>query len=214
MTDRHVPTPEVTDDVHRSQVPPPEPGYGPKPTAQGVRGYRDLTDDEVALINTIKELQEHLAVVWASVYMREETDHRWADIAKGHLEEGVSALVRSIAKPHDPFAASLRRLGQDAMQRLGQRLAAQAREQHGGLEEPCTCHGSARSPHRRGEHQRWQASDPFSGGTESTVGDQESSSGSTTPDEGVAQQSQDLLPDRPQTIGDSIRRFGWGGEPR
>lgn len=90
------------------------PGYGPNPTAQGVRGYRDLPADDVALINSVKELQENLARVWAVIYLREGTDLRWANISQLHLEEGVSALVRSVAKPHDPFRAALERLQLDA----------------------------------------------------------------------------------------------------
>ena len=89
-----------------------QPGYGPNPPAQGVRGYRDLPADDVALINAIKELQENVADVWAAVFVRTGTDRRWANISKTHLEEGVSALVRSIAKPHDPFAAALQAIGE------------------------------------------------------------------------------------------------------
>lgn len=95
----------------------PTPGYGPSPTAQGVRGYRDLPADDVALINAVKELQENVADIWATIFVREGTDPRWANIAKTHLEEGVSALVRSVAKPHDPFRAALQRLQADAAQR-------------------------------------------------------------------------------------------------
>lgn len=93
------------------------PGYGPNPTSQGVRGYRDLPADDVALINAVKELQESVADVWAAILVREGTDPRWANIAKTHLEEGISALVRSVAKPHDPFRAALLRLQEAADQR-------------------------------------------------------------------------------------------------
>lgn len=91
-----------------------QPGYGPNPTAQGVRGCRDLPADDVALINAVKELQENVANVWAVIYLRPGTDRRWANVAKVHLEEGVSALVRSVAQPHDPFRAALSRLIQEA----------------------------------------------------------------------------------------------------
>lgn len=87
-----------------------EPGYGPSPTSQGVRGYRDLSPEDVKLVNAVKELQENVADVWAAIFLREGTDRRWANIAKTHIEEGVSALVRSVAKPHDPFASALGRL--------------------------------------------------------------------------------------------------------
>jgi len=102
----------------------PDPGYGPSPTAQGVRGYRDLPADDVALINAVKELQESVANVWAAIYLRPGTDQRWANIAKTHLEEGVSALVRSVAKPHDPFRAALERLQAEADRRAADAVQA------------------------------------------------------------------------------------------
>jgi len=125
------PQPDLTGDPIHSQAPAAEPadpphyaghtpGYGPNPTAQGVRGYRDLPPDDVALINAIKELQENVADVWAATLLREGTDQRWANIAKTHLEEGVSALVRSVAKPHDPFRSALVRLQEHAEQRARQ----------------------------------------------------------------------------------------------
>lgn len=121
--------------------PAAQPSYGPSPTAQGVRGYRDLPADDVALINAVKELQENVADVWATIFLREGTDRRWANIAKTHLEEGISALVRSIAKPHDPFAAALERLGLDAMQRLGERLTDAAKStQEQNLAQPSHDH--------------------------------------------------------------------------
>jgi hypothetical protein len=82
------------------------PGHGPTPTAQGVRGYRDLTAEEVIMINGIKEAEEALADVWGTVEAWSTTDPRWLDIARTHFQEGFSALVRSIAKPRDPFQAA------------------------------------------------------------------------------------------------------------
>jgi hypothetical protein len=78
--------------------------YGPSPTSQGVRGYRDLTPEEVALINTIKAEEELLADVWAHVANLAESDKRWVSVARTHFQEGFSALVRSVAQPEDPFS--------------------------------------------------------------------------------------------------------------
>jgi hypothetical protein len=82
------------------------PGYGPKPTSQGVRGYRDLPADRIHLINRLKLWEEDLAVVWGEVERDPDTDPRWLDIARNHFQEGFSALVRSIARPYDPFQAA------------------------------------------------------------------------------------------------------------
>lgn len=92
------------------------PGYGPNPTSQGVRGYRDLEPDEVALINSLKEMQEAVADAWARVFVRSNTDRRKANIARTHFEDGFSALVGSIARPHDPFMAALGALEKAAAQ--------------------------------------------------------------------------------------------------
>lgn len=106
---RHVATPP-TEPAGQPDYAGHTPGYGPNPTAQGVRGYRDLPADDVATINAIKELQEQIARVWAMVWVRPGVDVRWAGRARDHIEDGISALVRSIAKPHDPFLAALQEL--------------------------------------------------------------------------------------------------------
>lgn len=79
------------------------PSYGPTPTSQGVRGYRDLTEAEVRLINRIKEMEESLAASWGTVEADSRTDQRWLMIARTHFQEGFSALVRAIARPYDPW---------------------------------------------------------------------------------------------------------------
>lgn len=101
----------------------PQPGYGPNPTAQGVRGYRDLPPEDVDLINQVKALQEAVADVWAVIFVREGSDERWLNISRLHLEEGISALVRSVAQPHDPFGAALQRLMDQANARARQAAA-------------------------------------------------------------------------------------------
>jgi hypothetical protein len=113
------PQPDLTGDPIRSQVPaadPPHyaghtPGYGPNPTAQGVRGYRDLAPEEIDTINQVKFLQESVARVWAVICARPGVDIRKVQRARDHFEEGFSALVGSIAQPHDPFLSALRQLG-------------------------------------------------------------------------------------------------------
>lgn len=79
--------------------------YGPMPTSQGVRGYRDLTASEVALINQIKATEEIVAELWHGVANLDDSDPRWRAVARTHFQEGFSALVRSLAQPHDPFAS-------------------------------------------------------------------------------------------------------------
>jgi hypothetical protein len=83
--------------------------HGPNPTAQGVRGYRNLSDDDIQLINEIKQHEEDLAGVWGEIEAHPSTDARWLAIARTRFQEGFSALVRSIAQPFDPFRAAFER---------------------------------------------------------------------------------------------------------
>jgi hypothetical protein len=75
-----------------------------------IEGYRDLQQDEIDLMNKVKEAEIKLGEVWKQTVQagNDETvaatvDMRWANIAKTHFQEGFSALVRSIAKPRDVF---------------------------------------------------------------------------------------------------------------
>lgn len=99
-------------------------GYGPMPTSQGVRGYRNLTRDQVALINWVKYREDDLARAWARVERDSDTDPRWLNVARTHFQEGFSALVRAIAKPHDPFAAYFANNQQDEAEQVIPRRGA------------------------------------------------------------------------------------------
>ncbi len=64
-----------------------------------IKGYRDLTQDEIDLMNEGKELAERVGFYLASVNMTEGVDKRWVSIGKTHLQQGFMAVIRSIAKP-------------------------------------------------------------------------------------------------------------------
>ncbi len=64
-----------------------------------IKGYRELTDDEVGGINDIKSLAEVVGHLVESMTNDESFDQRWVAIAKTDLQKGFMALVRSIAKP-------------------------------------------------------------------------------------------------------------------
>jgi hypothetical protein len=70
-----------------------------------IKGYRDLTQDEIDLMNEAKQLAE---VVESFIDKLTAThqgtgnhaiDMRWVAIGKTDLQTGFMALVRSIAKP-------------------------------------------------------------------------------------------------------------------
>jgi hypothetical protein len=75
-----------------------------------IKGYRDLTQDEIDLMNEVKAAEATLGVLWRKVGgievqggLATRSDRRWHNVAKTHFEEGFSALVRSIARPDERF---------------------------------------------------------------------------------------------------------------
>lgn len=63
-------------------------------------GYRELTPDEIEIINDIKAQANNLGAVFTVLESRNsEVDKRWLAIAKTHLQQGFMAMVRAIAKP-------------------------------------------------------------------------------------------------------------------
>jgi len=64
-----------------------------------IKGYRDLSEAEVSLINELKELAVVVGNVVEEVFARDESDKRWASIARTDLQTGFMALIRAIAKP-------------------------------------------------------------------------------------------------------------------
>jgi len=68
-----------------------------------IKGYRELSADDVNLINEIKQAEIELGALWQQVSAMEGMDGRWLSIAKTHFQEGFSAFVRAVAKPEDVF---------------------------------------------------------------------------------------------------------------
>jgi len=78
-----------------------------------IKGYRELSEEEIALMNLIKEkaaevggLVERLSSLGTEDYptlearrMGKAPDHRWLAIGKTNLQQGFMALTRAIAKP-------------------------------------------------------------------------------------------------------------------
>jgi len=78
-----------------------------------VKDYRDLNQDEINLINEIKEHAEKTKTltekVWRVIQQEEEygegsgfwenDSERWCWIGRDHLQQGFMALTRAVAKP-------------------------------------------------------------------------------------------------------------------
>jgi hypothetical protein len=64
-----------------------------------ITGYRQLSPNEVELINEIKRLAEQAGVMVSSLEDSTMADPRWVAIARTQLQQAFMALTRSIAKP-------------------------------------------------------------------------------------------------------------------
>lgn len=65
-----------------------------------IKGYRELTAEEIALMNKIKTKGAELGELVAE--LRTCTDHidqRWVSIGATDLQTGLMALTRSVAQP-------------------------------------------------------------------------------------------------------------------
>ena len=65
-----------------------------------IKGYRELTAEEIALMNEIKTKGAELGELVEK--LRTETDHidqRWVSIGATDLQTGLMALTRSVAQP-------------------------------------------------------------------------------------------------------------------
>lgn len=66
-----------------------------------IKGYRQLSEEEQARINQIKDLAERVGseMNFRHIDGAEPPDARWLEIAKDHLQLGFMAWIRAIAKP-------------------------------------------------------------------------------------------------------------------
>jgi hypothetical protein len=64
-----------------------------------IKGYRDLSEEEIALINEIKTKQEEIGLLVDRIGSTQGTDMRWTSIARTGLQQGFMALTRAVAKP-------------------------------------------------------------------------------------------------------------------
>lgn len=65
-----------------------------------ITGYRNLSDEEIALMNAIKEHGNRVGeLVEALAKNKTGYDQRWVNIGKTHLQQGFMALSRAVAKP-------------------------------------------------------------------------------------------------------------------
>lgn len=67
---------------------------------QHIKGYRDLSQEEIDLMNAVKVIGEQVRSTIQTLDDMDSIDKRWLNIARTDLQKGFMALVRSIAKPN------------------------------------------------------------------------------------------------------------------
>ncbi len=70
---------------------------------QKIKGYRDLSQDEINLMNDCKSLESSTASLVALIKAEDGVDQRQLAIAKTEFEHAFMRLVRSIARPESPW---------------------------------------------------------------------------------------------------------------
>lgn len=64
-----------------------------------IKGYRDLSPEEIQLMNDIKTKGAELGELVETLKAHPEIDQRWVSIGATDLQKGLMALTRGVAKP-------------------------------------------------------------------------------------------------------------------
>lgn len=65
-----------------------------------IKGYRELTQEEIDLMNRIKEQGECLDMLLSELDKSKGIDPIWLTEAEMQLKKGIMAAVRAVAKPN------------------------------------------------------------------------------------------------------------------
>jgi len=64
-----------------------------------IQGYRDLSSEEIDLMNKAKEISGMVGDFVNTLQTRKEFDQRWISIGKTDLQKGFMSVIRGIARP-------------------------------------------------------------------------------------------------------------------
>lgn len=64
-----------------------------------IKGYKELTQDNIDLMNKIKEHAAVIGELVESLQSKDNLDQRWVSIGKTELQQGFMALTRGVTKP-------------------------------------------------------------------------------------------------------------------
>lgn len=64
-----------------------------------IKGYRELSQEEVDLMNSIKNIGITFQDLFDELQANPDIDKRWLEIGRDKLQVGLMCLTRSVAKP-------------------------------------------------------------------------------------------------------------------
>ena len=64
-----------------------------------IKGYRELSADEIAIMNDIKTKGAEIGDLVERLRATEGVDQRWVSIGTTDMQTGLMALTRAVAKP-------------------------------------------------------------------------------------------------------------------
>ena len=64
-----------------------------------IKGYRELTQEEINLMNEVKQKGVEFGDLFEKLEKIENIDKRWLSIGKTDLQKGLMATTRAIARP-------------------------------------------------------------------------------------------------------------------
>lgn len=64
-----------------------------------VKGYRELSEEEISLMNEGKALATKVGEYIDKLNSIEATDKRWVAISKTELQVGFMSIIRAVAQP-------------------------------------------------------------------------------------------------------------------
>ena len=64
-----------------------------------IKGYRDLSAEEIALMNEVKTKAAEVGELMEKLRARSELNQRWISIGVTDLQKGFMCVIRGIAQP-------------------------------------------------------------------------------------------------------------------
>lgn len=66
---------------------------------QHIKGYRDLSQEEIDLMNQIKDAGNALGALIESLQAKDGLDQRFVAAGKTDIQKGLAMVIRGIAQP-------------------------------------------------------------------------------------------------------------------